>query len=256
MMTIEQKDNNSNSAADDLLAESLSKESRRVPGVIAIWDAWTRLFHWSLAVSVLFLLFSGETGFKFYEWHRHVGEFVLLLICFRIMWGFVGSGNVRFKALLQNPLSAFKHLGALFSRKVHDERGHNAAGSWAILIMLVLLLTQALTGLFIADEDEFVEGAFYGQLSADTSEFLYRIHHQNAELLMVLVGAHVAMILLYWLYAGKNLIVPMLSGRMRWTSTEAAPAVKFQSWWIGLVCFLIAMLGVAWLLGWSVPFIN
>lgn len=231
--------------------------------VVAIWDIWTRLFHWSFAIAVAFLLFSGETGFQFYEWHRLVGEFVLLLLVFRIIWGFIGSTNVRFAALLHSPKQAIEHLLQVFKRDVKDERGHNAAGSLAILLMLFLLTVQAVTGLFIADEDELVEGAFYGQFGSDLSYWLYRIHSQNAEILMVLVFIHVAMILVYLLLAGKNLVKPMISGHMQWEGsnsdadqTEAAnnthpPAVRFQHWWIGAICFTLASLAIGWLLGWS-----
>lgn len=251
MMTSEQKRNEVSQAANDTLADSERDASRRETGVIAIWDIWTRLFHWSLALAVVFLLVSGETGFQFYEWHRSAGEFVLMLLVFRVLWGFVGSSNVRFSALFQNPLHALRHLGDLFKRKVDDERGHNAAGSWAVLALITLLLVQAISGLFIADEDELVEGAFYGQFGSEFSDFMYQIHHTNAELLMALVGIHVAMIVVYWLFAGKNLIVPMLSGRMRWTSNTAAPAVKFQAWWLGALCLLLAVIGIGWLVGWS-----
>jgi len=252
MMNTEQK-RNSNSqnspAANELLAAAKPNAQRQNIGFVAIWDIWTRLFHWSLAGAVIFLLVSGTTGFKFYEWHRWAGELVLTLLVFRLLWGFVGSSNVRFSALLQHPAKAVEHLRQLFNRNVKDERGHNAAGGWAILLMLLALSVQAITGLFIADEDELVEGALYGQLGSDLSDLLYRIHHLNAELLIALVGIHVAMILVYWLYASKNLISPMFSGRMRWTSHPSAPMVKFQRWWLGAACLVIAALGIAWLVG-------
>ena len=251
MTTSEQKGSKVSQAANDPLVDSESKQSCRATGMIAIWDIWTRLFHWSLAFTVLFLFVSGETGYNFYEWHRLAGEFVLMLLVFRLLWGLIGSSNVRLSALFQNPLKAMHHLAGLFRRKVDDERGHNAAGSCAVLILISLLLVQALTGLFIADEDELIEGAFYGQFGSDISYFLYDIHHTNAHILMVLAGIHVAMVLVYWLIAGKNLITPMISGRMRWTSDNAIPEVKFQRWWIGAVCLFVVVLGFVWLLGWS-----
>jgi len=247
-MTSEPKRSDPTQAANDSLSKP-DATRRESPGVIAIWDIWTRLFHWSLVVAVLFLFLSGETGFKFYEWHRLVGEFVLMLLVFRILWGLIGSSNIRFAALIRNPVDAVKHLVELSSRKVSDERGHNAAGSWAIIIMLLLLLTQAVTGLFIADEDELIEGALYGQLGSDLSYFLYRVHHFNAQLLMIIVGIHVVMILVYAVIAGKNLLVPMFTGKMQWTSDSGVPAVNFKPWWLGALCLLVAAIGVNWLVG-------
>jgi len=222
--------------------------------VIAVWDLWIRLFHWSLASAVLFLLISGETGFQFYEWHRYAGEFVLLLLVFRLLWGVVGSSNVRFSALLHHPFKAVLHLIDLLKRNVADARGHNAAGSWAIILMIISLLTQALTGLFIADEDELVEGAFYGNLGSDLTDLFYKVHHINAELLMILVGLHVGMIILYWLIAGKNLVLPMITGKMHWPTHSTPPAVELQRWWVGLLCLLVVSAGIAWLVDWPIPF--
>ena len=70
---------------------------------VRIWDIWVRLFHWSFAVSVVFMLISGGTGWLFFDWHRTVGEWVMVLVVFRILWGFVGSSNARLSKLLHSP---------------------------------------------------------------------------------------------------------------------------------------------------------
>jgi len=218
--------------------------------VIKLWDAWTRLFHWALAASVLFLLFSGETGFQFYDWHRLAGECVLMLVVFRILWGLVGTSNIRFTAMLHHPANALRHLRALARRRVSDERGHNAAGSWAVIIMLLLLLVQATTGMMIADEEELVEGVFYGQVSSQVSDFMFTVHHKNAALLEVVVSIHIAMIFIYALFARKNLLTPMITGRMRWGENAEAPAVDFRPLWVGALCLLVAVVSVGWLVDW------
>jgi len=219
--------------------------------LITIWDVWTRLFHWSLAVAVIFLLVSGNTSFLFFEWHKAAGEFVLALLVFRLIWGIVGSSNVKLASLISHPGRAASHFRDLLKRDVSPTRGNNAAGGWAIVIMLILLLTQAGTGMLIADEDELVEGAFYGLLSSDASFFLYDIHHMNAELIMAFVIIHVAMIFVYWLYAKTNLILPMISGRMSWPSNKTLPSLFIQRWWIGLICLAGVLLVFGYYLGWS-----
>ena len=141
-----------------------------------IWDIWIRVFHWSFAATVIFLLVSGETGFLFFDWHKFVGEFVLALLLFRIVWGFVGSSNARLIVLFVNPQRAINHLLHLIRGGVSQERGHNAAGGWAVVVMLVLIAFQAISGLFIADEDELIEGAFYGSVDYGISERLLQMH--------------------------------------------------------------------------------
>lgn len=217
---------------------------------LPIWDIWIRLFHWSLALAVLLLLYTGLTGEFFYEWHRRAGEFVLFLILFRICWGLVGSSNARLSTLVKNPLEAFAHLRSLAVRNVPIEREHNAAGAWAVLVMLLVLGIQALSGMFIADEDEFVEGALYGSFNASVSDWIYSVHMFNAELIKIIVALHVFMIAIYLVYAKRNLILPMITGKLAWPTESKAPTIRFQHWWVGLLCLLVCALGVAWLGGW------
>ena len=217
---------------------------------VRVWDIWVRLFHWSLAVSVGFLLISGETGWQFFDWHRNAGEFVLALIVFRVLWGIAGSSNARLSALLHSPVAGLHHLAMLFRRHTHSERGHNAAGSWAVLAMLLVLTTQALTGFFIADEDEFIEGALYGTLSSSATDLAYRIHHLNAQLIQIVIAVHIIMVFVYLLYARLNLISPMITGWMKWPEKQALPEVSFQKFWLGIVFLSVAVGGVGYVAGW------
>ena len=217
---------------------------------VRVWDIWVRLFHWSLVVSVAFLLFSGETGWKFFDWHRNAGELVLALIVFRVLWGIAGSSNARIHSLIQSPAAGLRHLSLLLRRKLHAERGHNAAGSWAVLAMLLVLTVQAVTGFFIADEDEFVEGALYGTLSGSATDIAYRIHHWNAQLIQIVIAVHIVMVFVYLLYARLNLIRPMITGWMQWPDTQALPEVRFQKAWVGLILLGLAAGIVGYIAGW------
>ncbi|NND92896.1 MAG: hydrogenase [Granulosicoccus sp.] len=217
---------------------------------IRVWDIWVRLFHWSLAIAVLFQLLNGQTGWQFFQWHRQTGELILALILFRVFWGIVGSSNARLASLFRHPLSAWRHLRHLLGKSVTPERGHNAAGGWAVLIMLSLIAVQALTGFFIADEDELIEGALYGKLSGGSTDLLYQVHRMNANLIQVVVAVHVLMVMIYLLYSGMNLIGPMVTGSMRWTSSITPPPVSFQKAWVGLSLVALSLALVAWLAGW------
>ncbi|MBX2881658.1 MAG: cytochrome b/b6 domain-containing protein [Granulosicoccus sp.] len=217
---------------------------------VPVWDIWIRLFHWTLAISVVVLLFTGLTGEFFFEWHRLLGEVVLLLIVFRLFWGVIGSSNIRLLRLLRSPREALVHLRHLTARDVPAEREHNAAGSWAVLLMLLLIGIQALTGQFIADEDELIEGALYGSIDSSAMSWLYRIHMINAKLILLIVCVHVVMIAAYYIIARRNLLLPMLSGKLHWPAEQSLPAVKFQQWWVGLLGFAVCALVVGWLVGW------
>lgn len=228
----------------------MNTDTENFTRTVPIWDLCIRLFHWSLAICVLFLLVSGTTGWQFMEWHRTAGEVVLALLLFRLCWGIVGSSNARLAGLFANPLHALRHLLALAKGQAHVERGHNAAGGWAILVMLGLISFQAVSGLFIADEDELIEGVFYGVLPYNIREQLLHLHHLNATFIKVIVIAHVVMIAMYALRASQNLVKPMLTGSMTWPANTVLPAVFFQRTTIGLVIAAICIAGTGFVLSW------
>jgi len=217
---------------------------------VRIWDIWVRLFHWSLALGVVFMLISGGTGWLFFDWHRTIGEWVLVLLVFRLLWGFIGSSNTRLVRLLRSPRAATEHLTALFTRSLPSERGHNAAGGWAVLLMLLLIAIQAVTGLFIADEDELIEGALYGSLSSSTTDLMYRVHNINAGILQTVVIVHVVMVFVYLLYGRQNLIAPMIHGSMKWLGDSPIPRVFFQARWIGAMLLALSIAVVGYVTSW------
>jgi len=220
------------------------------PNDVRIWDGWVRAFHWTFAAAVLFLLISGETSFLFYEWHQRIGELALLLVVFRLAWGFIGSTNARLLPLFGNPIHALHHITELALGRAHQTRGHNTAGGYAVLAMLLLVAFQAVSGLFIADEDELIEGSFYGQLDWELTETLLYLHHWNAKLLMALVGVHVFMILIYLLRAKQNLIRPMIVGKARWTNAESPPEITWTPAWVGFILLIVCIGIVGWTLDW------
>ena len=217
---------------------------------IRIWDLWIRLFHWSLAATVVFLLISGETGWMFFEWHKTAGEVALALIVFRLLWGFFGSSNARLLSLIKSPAAALTHLGELFKRKLPQERTHNAAGGWAVLLVLASIAAQAITGQFIADEEEFIEGVFYGAVSGATNDLMYTIHMRNAQLLQIFVIVHVVMVFIYLIYGRVNLIFPMFTGSMKWTGSQKIPDVIYQRNWVGLLMAVASLAAVGYVVGW------
>ncbi len=219
---------------------------------VRVWDAWVRLFHWSLAAAVLYMLFNGLSGIGFTLYHRQVGEIVLLLLAFRWCLALFGSENLRLGTLLRSPRAGFAHLDHLRRREVAPERGHNPAGAWAVLALLVLLSFQALSGLFISDDPDFpvVAGLLYGTLDEQATRTLRSLHELNANVLIALVALHVTAVLAYLLWGGLNLIRPMITGRALWPASRAVPEVAFQPFAYGLVIAIGVGLGGAWLLGW------
>jgi len=64
-------------------------------------DLPTRVFHRVVAVAVTGQLATGFGGVM--EWHFRIGYAVLLLLLFRVIWGFVGGRWSRFAAFAHSP---------------------------------------------------------------------------------------------------------------------------------------------------------
>jgi cytochrome b len=201
-------------------AGAATEDGRQAPqeparrGVL-IWDWPTRLFHWTLAACVLGSWITAR-GFDWLEWHMKIGYVTLGLLLFRWLWGFVGPKHARFASFVAGPRATLAYLKSLLGRDGDGSgrAGHNPLGGLAVLVMLVLLSVQAVTGLFATDELLYV-GPYNGAVSSETGEALTSLHKQNVELLLVVIGVHLVAIAFYALYKRQNLVLPMITGRKR-----------------------------------------
>ena len=103
-----------------------------------VWDLPVRLFHWGIVLLILAAWVSQEFGRM--DIHMWIGEWILALLLFRIVWGLIGSDTARFSRFLQSPMAALRHLSHIRRREPDTEVGHNAAGGWMVLVMLLLVL--------------------------------------------------------------------------------------------------------------------
>jgi cytochrome b len=192
---------------------------------VAVWDLPTRLFHWILVLCVALLYVSGAIGGLGFslplptgQWvmgnmdvHMALGEIVMGLVIFRLIWGLMGSSTARFGTFVQGPKAVIGYLCALRRGELPLTVGHNPAGALMIIALLVLLAAQVGTGLF-ANDDIFSEGPLAKLVSSSTSSTLTGIHGFIFNLLLLAVAAHVGAALYYRL-RGKNLIQSMVTGR-------------------------------------------
>lgn len=189
---------------------------------VKIWDLPTRLFHWLLVVLIFLAWLTQELEMD--TWHYRVGETILTLLVFRIVWGFVGSDTARFVKFLRSPFTALEHLMHLHRREPDTEVGHNAAGGYMVLVMLGLLAVQTATGLFSQDEDV-TEGPLRHLVSNSTSNFLTLVHSINFYLILGAVALHVLAIVAYRVIKRHNLVLPMILGSKRLPSSIPAPRI-------------------------------
>ena len=190
---------------------------RNTKVAIEVWDLWIRLFHWGLVLAVLVSFYTTKTdGAPFLfpiEVHAQAGYLVLGLLVFRWLWGVLGSAYARFSTFLYPPSKTFAYSKALLTRQTSAYASHNPLGGWMVMIMLLSLSFQAVSGLFLSD-DIFFQGPLYNLFGQDISSQLRTLHHLNSDLLLILIGLHLVALIAHRLL-GEPLLAAMLSGTKR-----------------------------------------
>ena len=211
---------------------------------VSIWDLPTRLFHWALAGLVGFSWWTAETHRD--DLHIWSGMAVLTLLIFRILWGFVGASTARFRNFVRGPRAVFGYLRG-------DWRGigHNPLGAISVIALLALLVVQVGLGLISSDEDGLVEGPLALLVSARTSDWAADLHEDLFNVLVVLIGLHIAAILFYRL-RGKRLIGPMVTGHG--AAEPGMEAMRRGKAWAAILCLLIAIGITRWVIAGAPPF--
>ena len=201
------------------MALRTAKPGMRLP--LRVWDLPTRLFHWVIVLLVAFCYVSMNLNWT--ELHFWAGYAVLALLLFRLVWGVVGSETARFSAFLRSPIEGLRHLLKFGERGPDDQVGHNEAGGWMVLVILLLLGASAVTGLF-ANDDGAAYGPLTGWVSKETSDQLSGIHAQLLKVvLLVAIGLHVLAIVAYAAVKRHDLVRPMVTGKKLLPAATRAP---------------------------------
>jgi cytochrome b len=115
---------------------------------VPVWDVPTRLFHWLVVVLVPAAYATWKLNWM--DWHVRIGETLLALVLFRLLWGCFGSETARVHNFLTSPAAAWRHLRHVFRREADQQVGHNPTGGWRVLLLLALLLgVEALSLIYV-----------------------------------------------------------------------------------------------------------
>ncbi len=202
-----------------------------------VWDAPTRLFHWLLVVLLPADYATARLGWM--DLHLQLGYVLLALFLFRLAWGFVGSDTARFSRFLVSPVSGLRHLATFPTREPDTQLGHNAAGGWMVLVLLLLLAIQLGSGLGANDGLGVVEGPLAKHLGGRASDLLTVIHSYTVDAIIAAVVLHLLAIALYAAIKGQNLVRPMITGKKRLPAATRAP--RLASPLLALVVLALAV---------------
>lgn len=194
---------------------------------VKVWDLPTRLFHWTLVVCFGVSWASAQL-FDAMDVHLYAGYLTLVLVIFRVIWGFVGSSTARFSQFISGVRPTLVYTATLLKPRPSYYFGHNPLGGWAVILMLALLAFQAITGLF-AHDDLLTSGPLAHHVSNDLSDYLSHLHHRAFNVLLAVVGLHTVAVLFYQLYKRNNLITTMLTGYKTLPNTLPIANLRFVS---------------------------
>lgn len=200
---------------------------------ILVWDLPTRVFHWSFALSFAGAYLTAESE-RYRDIHLALGYVFLGMLVFRLVWGLVGTAYVRFRAFWFKPAEIVAYLRALLSPHPQHYVGHNPAGGVAIFLLLALGLLISVSGLGlyweIGDEDWFEE-----------------LHEIAANMMLLVVGVHIAGVLVSSVLHKENLVRAMLTG-YKTADTENVIVRPYRGlglWMLGgAIVFLMIYLGI------------
>jgi len=205
---------------------------------LRVWDAPLRIFHWLLAISVVFALFTGwQGGSSWMGWHERAGLFIVGLLSFRIVWLLLGSTYARLSTLLCALVSLPKYL-----RGEWRQLGHNPLGVLSVFAMLGMLSWQAVSGLFTNDGSIYT-GPLYSLVSRGLSGDITRLHKLGLWIIIGLIAVHVLAIIAYAVLKKHNLVKPMLTGKTEQKYPEQKSA-QGGHWLAFVFAVLIAVGGV------------
>ena len=217
---------------------------------VRIWDLPTRLFHWLLALLVVGLVVSGNIGGNAMPVHALLGQGVLTLVMFRLVWGVVGGHWSRFSTFFPTPQRLKAYWQALQQPQPRHTVGHNPLGALSIVAMLLVLLLQVGSGMLSDDEIAFT-GPWAVLAPSEWVSWATSYHKTwGKRLLLGLVVLHLLAILFHRLRHRHNLIPAMLHGNQ-----EALPGTQpTRDSLRPRVWALVILLGCAALVRWLVAF--
>lgn len=180
--------------------------------MIKVWDLFVRISHWLLVLLVIVAYITANYGDAEFKWHSFNGYAIFVLVCSRIIWGLIGSTTARFSHFLKSPIRVIKYLKSLSTGKTSHFLGHNPAGGWMVAAFWLILLGQAVAGMFSSD-DILAEGPLTYTVSGSAVSTLTGIHYLLFDLLIILIALHIAAVIYHQFFKKEKLIQAMLHGK-------------------------------------------
>ncbi len=205
---------------------------------IAVWDPFVRAFHWSLVTAFAIAYIVGDEALAVHVW---AGYAVAALIVLRMIWGFVGPRHARFSEFVFGPSAVFGYLRDLMAFRAKRYLGHSPAGGAMVVALLLGLTALVATGLMTyairnnagplaglvtatasvapaptmaaAPPSEARQSGERRARAARPGRAWRQAHELIANVMLVLIGLHIAGVVVSSLAHHENLVRAMITGR-------------------------------------------
>ncbi len=210
------------------MRERASPGSDPAPGDTAlarVWDAPTRLAHWTLAAAFALAWVTSESE-AWRPTHVRAGYVVAGVLAFRIVWGVVGTRWARFRSFAFGARAVRAYLLDTLRGRAPHFAGHSPLAAWAICAMLGL---AALT----------VTSGFLAWTELAGTGVVVEVHEAVGDAFGALVLVHLAGVAVESVLQRQNLARGMVSGDKRARAGEAI-APRAGRWGVALLVAAVA----------------
>lgn len=202
-----------------------------------IWDGAVRFFHWSQLLLLGGLWYSAEQ--ELYGIHMTLAYSLAAVLLARLVWALMGSDNARFSHFVRSPVALFRWLRTPGKPKPN---GHNPASGYMVVLLLLLVLLQFITGLMTTD-DVLTEGPLVAVVDSSWVALASSFHRLNLDILLVLISVHV-LAALWHQWRGDKVISQLVTGKSEQPLTQPLRFKKF--YWFLLLLLLFGFGFYSW----------
>lgn len=207
-----------------------------------VWALPTRLFHWSFGTCITLAFLSGEGIIPLnMEQHMWLGSAALTLILFRIFWGLFAGDYARFDRFSLRLSALSVYAAQLIKRTPPSHAGHSPAGSWSVVLILAITLTQSITGLMSSDAI-FTEGPLVPMVPNEIVDTATNIHHWVSKMVLAIVVLHLLAVFYYEAICKQQILLAMITGskKLQGQTARERPAAA--------ILLALAAGGLVWLI--------
>jgi cytochrome b len=212
---------------------------------LKVWDLPVRIFHWTLVLAIIGSYVSYRAGIEYFIYHLWCGYTVVVLVSFRIVWGVIGTYHARFWNFVRGPIDTLRYGADLLRGKDARYLGHNPLGAIMVIVLLLGLLVQGITGLF--GNDEILNfGPLYGYVSNELSLDLTSLHRSLFYWIMAAVAIHVLAVLGHRVFKKEKLVSAMFTGHKPAVPGNTAIQIRSSRLWLALAVLALVIGVLVW----------